>query len=46
MKLRKLKYIISATNDKFNEFGKAAQKFSENFHWNKIVKNYLKLINE
>ena len=36
---------IFFTNDKFNEFGKAAQKFSENFHWDKIVKNYLKLIN-
>jgi len=34
------------TNDRFDEFGKAAQKFSENFHWNKIVKKYLKLINE
>ena len=34
------------TNDRFNEFGKAAQKFSENFHWNKVVKRYLKLINE
>ena len=33
-------------NDKFNVFGKAAQKFSEDFHWNKIVKNYIKLINE
>ena len=33
-------------NDRFNEFGKAAQEFSENFHWNKVVKNYLKLINE
>ena len=33
-------------NDKFNQFGKEAQKFSENFHWNKIVKKYLKLINE
>ena len=33
-------------NDRFNVFGKAAQKFSENFHWNKIVKNYLQLINE
>ena len=33
------------TNSRFNEFGKAAQKFSENFHWNKVVKNYLKLIN-
>ena len=33
-------------NNRFVEFGRAAQKFSENFHWNKIVKNYLKLINE
>ena len=38
--------IIFFSNDRFNEFGKAAQKFSENFHWNKIVKNYFKLINE
>ena len=33
------------TDDKFNEFGKAAQRFSENFHWDIVVKNYLKLIN-
>ena len=33
-------------NNKFSDFGKSAQKFSENFHWNKVVKNYLKLINE
>ena len=33
-------------NNKFIEFGKAAQKLSENFHWNKIVKNYLNLINQ
>jgi len=26
------------------EFGKAAKEFSEKFYWNKIVKNYLKLI--
>jgi len=32
-------------NDKFIQFGKNALKFSENFHWNKVVKNYLKLIN-
>ena len=32
-------------NKKYIEFGKAALKLSENFHWNKIVKNYLKLIN-
>jgi len=38
--------IVFFTNGRFNEFGKAAQKFSENFHWDKVVKNYLKLINE
>ena len=32
-------------NKKFIEFGKNAKKFSENFLWNKVVKNYLKLIN-
>ena len=32
-------------NEKFIEYGNAAKKFSENFHWNKIVKNYIKLIN-
>ena len=32
-------------NEKFIQLGKAAQKFSENFHWSKIVKNYIKLIN-
>ena len=33
-------------NEKFIKFGKAAQQFSENFYWNKVVKNYLKLINQ
>jgi phosphatidylinositol alpha-1,6-mannosyltransferase len=33
------------SNNKFNQFGKNALKFSEDFHWNKVVKNYLKLIN-
>ena len=33
------------TNEKFTELGKEALNFSENFHWNKVVKNYLKLIN-
>ena len=33
------------SNEKFVKFGKAAYEFSHNFHWNKIVKNYLKLIN-
>ena len=40
------RYIYSTfTNNKFIEFGKAAKYFSENFHWNKVIKNYLKLIN-
>ena len=34
------------TNDKFINFGKTAKKFSENFYWNKVVKKYLKLIND
>ena len=39
--------IVDFFDDKkFSKFGKAALEFSENFHWNKIVKNYLKLINE
>ena len=33
------------SNKKFITFGKTAKEFSKNFHWNKIVKNYLKLIN-
>tara|TARA_Y100000590_G_scaffold455976_1_gene605607 strand:+ start:1228 stop:2325 length:1098 start_codon:yes stop_codon:yes gene_type:complete len=32
-------------NDNSVNFGNAAKKFSENFYWNKVVKNYLKLIN-
>ena len=32
-------------DEKFIEFGRDAQKLSENFYWNKVVKNYLKLIN-
>ena len=32
-------------NNNYIEFGKNAKKFSEEFYWNKIVKNYLKLIN-
>ena len=32
-------------DEKFIKFGKAALKLSENFHWNKVVKNYLELIN-
>jgi len=32
-------------NKNFIKYGKNAQEFSEKFHWNKIVKNYLQLIN-
>ena len=32
-------------NEKFIEYGKNAKKFSEKFHWDIIIKNYLKLIN-
>ena len=38
--------VINFFKDKnFVEFGKNAQEMSESFYWNKIVKNYLKLIN-
>ena len=33
------------SDENFTKFGKAAKEFSEKFHWNKIVKNYIKLIN-
>ena len=37
--------IIKIFEDKnFINFGKNAKKFSENFHWEKIIKNYLRLI--
>ena len=32
-------------NGNYIKFGKNAKRFSEEFYWNKIVKNYLKLIN-
>jgi len=32
-------------NENFVKYGKNAQEYSEKFHWNKVVKNYLKLIN-
>jgi len=38
--------VINFLNDKnFIKFGKNAKEFSEKFYWNKVVKNYLKLIN-
>ena len=33
------------SNENFIKFGKNAQEFSKKFHWDKVVKNYLKLIN-
>ena len=33
------------SDNNFIKFGEAAKTFSENFHWNKVIKNYLKLIN-
>ena len=37
---------VSFFKDKnFIKYGKNAQKFSEKFHWDKIIKDYLKLIN-
>ena len=33
------------SKDQFVKFGIEAKKLSENFHWNKVVKKYLKLIN-
>ena len=32
-------------DENFIKYGRNAQKFSEKFYWDKIVKNYLKLIN-
>jgi len=38
--------VVSFFKDEnFVKYGKNAQEFSEKFHWNKVVKNYLKLIN-
>ena len=32
-------------NENYLKYGKNAKIFSQNFHWDKIIKNYLKLIN-
>ena len=32
-------------NNNFKKYGEEAKKFSETFHWNKVVKKYLSLIN-
>ncbi len=31
-------------NNSYKEFGKKAKQFSSNFHWDKIIKEYLKLL--
>jgi len=33
------------SNENYIKFGKNAQEFSKKFHWDKVVKNYIKLIN-
>ena len=38
-------FINFFENDNFLKFGSNALKFSEKFHWDKIIKNYIKLIN-
>ena len=38
-------YLFEYSDDNFIKFGKNAEKFSEDFYWDKIVKKYLKLIN-
>tara|TARA_B100001540_G_C15770247_1_gene625946 strand:- start:59 stop:1156 length:1098 start_codon:yes stop_codon:yes gene_type:complete len=38
-------FIKFFQNENFINYGTNAKKFSENFYWNKIIKNYLKLIN-
>ena len=32
-------------NENYLKYGKNAKEFSEKFYWDKIIKNYLKLIN-
>ena len=32
-------------NENYLEYGKNAKEFSKNFYWDKVIKNYLKLIN-
>ena len=31
-------------NNSYKEFGEKAKQFSSNFHWDKIIKEYLKLL--
>ena len=32
-------------NENYLKYGKNAKEYSENFYWNKVIKNYLNLIN-
>ena len=34
------------SNDRFTKFGNAAKNFSENFYWDKVIMEYLKIIKE
>ena len=40
---KKISFLLE--NNKFIEFGKNAKENSINFYWDKIVKNYLKILN-
>jgi len=33
------------TENKFIEFGKAAKENSNNFHWDKVIQKYIKILN-
>ena len=33
-------------NNKYKDYGNAAEEFSKKFYWNKIIKNYINLINQ
>ena len=45
LKLENDSVVNFFNNDNFLTYGKNAKNFSERFHWDKVVKNYLKLIN-
>ena len=37
--------LLQTYGQNFLKYGKNAKKFSEEFHWDKVVINYLRLIN-
>ena len=39
------KKLSNLFKENFIKYGENSKKFSEKFHWNKVVKNYLELIN-